>query len=649
MKKQYDIFISYRRSSYDTANLVATRLRAAGYSVFFDMETLRSGKFNEQLFDVIDHCRDFVVVLPPNALDRCVHEDDWVRLEVCRAMAGNKNIVPIMLNGFVWPTPMPTGMEELCKYHALTASSIEYFDMAMERLQKRYLLSKRHFPAAKLAKYLGVIILALLSIVAIMWGVFTVLSKDVCLRYATALTMDASNVHMLASENDGLVRDWNEFDNALRYESKPERIARLQEKMVQRIDLVEKNLAQLWKVDSTAMEISPYHGFLLSIHGINSEEVAMSPLLATLYYTDYLEQLNILRNTVQNPNTINRRYSTVQFEVLNHSINIYYISLLAELSKFPKRALSTFEELNGKWTYFPTGVYQLGEDFKYYETANEKENRLAEEVLSRFESILEIEDAKLEDMEHKVDDFERQMDEGLSSIQSQMDSTATILDNIAQIDQTKKQNASELAIRKEKIKAKEVAVKASQAELEELDKQYVEVYNSLKEKCAIEQDDDQWYKWGKIRRWGNYLSMLVDSRQGLLAQGIYSTSSITPEVAYADMNSLLMVYQTYHPESTAYVSAAKQFFKEVSKAKREYRGVVIFAFKDDAKHPFFEIGDIIVGYNGRPIKDYDEFKAAYKENKSANVDFLRLIDGCFEDVNRSISDTDIIGFLDLTE
>lgn len=26
-QKKYDIFISYRRSSYDTANLVATRLR----------------------------------------------------------------------------------------------------------------------------------------------------------------------------------------------------------------------------------------------------------------------------------------------------------------------------------------------------------------------------------------------------------------------------------------------------------------------------------------------------------------------------------------------------------------------------------------------------------------------------------------------
>ncbi len=78
---EYDVFISYRRSSYDTANLIATRLKAAGYSVFFDMETLRAGKFNEQLFNVIDNCKDFVLVLPPKALDRCVKGEAYTNWE----------------------------------------------------------------------------------------------------------------------------------------------------------------------------------------------------------------------------------------------------------------------------------------------------------------------------------------------------------------------------------------------------------------------------------------------------------------------------------------------------------------------------------------------------------------------------------------
>ncbi len=647
--KKYDIFISYRRSSYDTANLVATRLRAAGYSVFFDMESLRSGKFNEQLYEVIDNCTDFVVVLPPNALDRCVSEDDWVRLEVCRAIKGNKNIVPIMLNGFVWPNPMPTGMEELSNYQALTASSIEYFDLAMERLQKCYLRSKRHFPIIKLAKYLGVIVLALSLIIAILWGVFSVLSKDVCQKYATALTKDASYVYMIADENNGLAKDWSEFENTLRYESNPERKARLQEEMKGRIDLAETNLTRLWQVDSTAMEINPYHSFLLSINGINAEEIAQSPIFATLYYTDYMDQLAVLRNTVQDPNTLNRRYAMVRFETFEHSMNCYYVSLLSELSRFPQKSLTAFNELHKKWIYFPTQVYKFGEDREYYEAVAEKENSLAEAALSRFESVLEQADAQLMDIEDTVDEFGKQIDEGLSSMQSRIDSTATIFNIMAQAEQQKKQNTAELAIRKEKVKATEVAVKASRAELEELDKQYIEVYNSLKEKCAIEQGDDQWYQWGKICHLGNYLSMLAKSRQGLLSQGIYSTSSITPEVVYADVNSSLTVYQTYHPESAAYVTSAKQFFKDISKSKREYRGIIIFAFKDDAKHPFFEVGDIIVGYNGNPIKNYEDFRTAYKADKSGEVEFLRLIDGRFDEIKRPISDTDIVGLLDLTE
>ncbi len=65
MTTHYDVFISYRRENgFDTANLIADRLRHAGYSVFLDLEVLKSGKFNEQIYGEIDSCQDFVLVLP---------------------------------------------------------------------------------------------------------------------------------------------------------------------------------------------------------------------------------------------------------------------------------------------------------------------------------------------------------------------------------------------------------------------------------------------------------------------------------------------------------------------------------------------------------------------------------------------------------
>lgn len=648
-KKQYDIFISYRRSSYDIANLIATRLKAEGYSVFFDMEALRAGKFNEQLYDVIDNCTDFVSVLPPEALDRCVNEDDWVRLEICRAIEKKKNIVPVMLNGFTWPSPMPEGMEELRNYQALTANSIEYFDMAMERLQTRYLLSKRHLPVRKIMKVASIVVTALLAVVGILWGVFMMLSQDVCQKYATSLTKDANHVHLIAETNFDLKKDWEKFNLACSYERKPERMAEMQQSMLDRLDVAEKSLKQTWAVDSVPMDISPYHSFLLSLHGINAEEMAISPQFVTLYYKDYLEQLEAMRRAAREPSTIYLRYVDALFEMFGHSINSYYASLLCELSPFPANSLTTFNEMHQLWTHFPNN-YEMGKERSFYEDIVNKESLLAQNALSRYESLLEEKDAQLEDLQIKQDSLETAIGERLSGIKGQQDSAALAMFHaMSEVAQIQKENEQELAMRREKVEAKRKMAEASKAELAELDKQYVQTYESLKAKCTLEEDDDQWYKWGKIRRWGSFLAMVTQSRQQLEAEGIRSASSVTPEMANAEMSSLLSVYQTYHPESKDYVAAAKQFYREVSKGKRTYAGVIIFGFKDDAAHPYFRKGDIVTEYNGKPIKDYDAFKAAFKVDETGTVTFLRLDGSSFDEVKKPIEQTDIIGFLDLTE
>lgn len=432
--KQYDIFISYRRSSYDTANLIATRLKSAGYSVFFDMETLRSGKFNEQLYDAIDNCKDFIVVLPPNALDRCVNEDDWVRLEVCHAMEKGKNVIPVMLNGFTWPEPMPDGMENLRDCQALTASSIEYFDLAMERLQKQYLQSKPRIPFFRLLKYASACILSLLAVIAILWGVFYILSKDVCVQYATALTKDANNVHIIAEEQYKLAKAWETFDRAFSYERDPERIAEIQDFIEERIDLAENNVKQCWTADSVEMDISTYQRFLLSLHNINAEEIAMSPVLATLYYTDFTgEQLNFLRETARNPNSLNMKQADAILKVSEHTINSYYAGILSELSTFPKSSLGAFNELSPNWIHFPIQLYKVGESQEYYENIIIVEGKLADEILRRLESLFEQMDATIEDLENK----DAMLDELIEQGQMYIDSTEMKNLIAAEIEQIK--------------------------------------------------------------------------------------------------------------------------------------------------------------------------------------------------------------------
>lgn len=137
-----DVFISYRRDGGDmTAMYIYQALKERGYNVFYDLEVLRAGKFNEALLEAIDSCTDFVLILSPHALDRCRDDGDWVRREIAEALKKKKNIVPVMLNGFQFPEELPEDIEDVRFQNGLSATT-EYFTESMDRLCSRYLTSR---------------------------------------------------------------------------------------------------------------------------------------------------------------------------------------------------------------------------------------------------------------------------------------------------------------------------------------------------------------------------------------------------------------------------------------------------------------------------------------------------------------------------
>lgn len=100
----YDAFISYRRESgFLMAQVIYDKLRERGIQCFFDLEELRSGKFDEKILVAIREAHTFILVLPKDALNRCVNEDDWVRQEIIEAVRCDKVIIPVMYDGFEWP------------------------------------------------------------------------------------------------------------------------------------------------------------------------------------------------------------------------------------------------------------------------------------------------------------------------------------------------------------------------------------------------------------------------------------------------------------------------------------------------------------------------------------------------------------------
>jgi hypothetical protein len=146
----HDIFICYRRDGGEhLAARVAHALRTRGFSVFMDIEDLKSGKFNEALLAKIDEATDFIAILTPGCLDRCTSNDDWVRLEIAHAIKSGKNLVPLIGRGFQMPasTALPTDISTLPLYNAL-APVHELFDASIDRLSSVFLRS--HPRAAQL-------------------------------------------------------------------------------------------------------------------------------------------------------------------------------------------------------------------------------------------------------------------------------------------------------------------------------------------------------------------------------------------------------------------------------------------------------------------------------------------------------------------
>lgn len=132
----YDVFISYRRDGGDSfAMILKNELKDRGLKVFHDIESLRSGDFNKQLYREIEKSRKVVLVLPPNALDRCINDpNDWVRLEIEHAIQCGKDIIPIMLRGFVFPDSLPAPLDLISNYQGLEPRMDHTFQSSMDYL-----------------------------------------------------------------------------------------------------------------------------------------------------------------------------------------------------------------------------------------------------------------------------------------------------------------------------------------------------------------------------------------------------------------------------------------------------------------------------------------------------------------------------------
>lgn len=118
------------------AQLLHDRLQDKGYNCFFDLDELNSGKFDKKIIDAIADAPNFILVLSQGALDRCVNEEDWVRKEILMAVELGKNIIPVMYDGFEWPSrsaDLPHAIKEL-EYLNCVIGSREYLQAMIDKI-----------------------------------------------------------------------------------------------------------------------------------------------------------------------------------------------------------------------------------------------------------------------------------------------------------------------------------------------------------------------------------------------------------------------------------------------------------------------------------------------------------------------------------
>jgi tetratricopeptide (TPR) repeat protein len=137
------VFISYRRTNFAWALAVYQNLTHHGYDVFLDYSGIASGDFESAILGNIKARAHFLVVLTPSALERCENPADWLRREIETALTYQRNIVPLMLEGFDFNSPAIVGqlqdaLTSLKRYNGLSVPQA-YFEEAMERLRSKYL------------------------------------------------------------------------------------------------------------------------------------------------------------------------------------------------------------------------------------------------------------------------------------------------------------------------------------------------------------------------------------------------------------------------------------------------------------------------------------------------------------------------------
>ena len=153
MNPTFDIFISYRRKDSDgkvSGRDIAARIKNAfedrGYDVFFDLDNIQDGFFDDRIIPAIRTCKVFILILSTDALVRCSNQDDWVRREIKEAIDSGCHIIPINPDGAFegWPKDLPNEIELIKRIHISEMNMDTIFKESIQHIEETRIRKVAH-------------------------------------------------------------------------------------------------------------------------------------------------------------------------------------------------------------------------------------------------------------------------------------------------------------------------------------------------------------------------------------------------------------------------------------------------------------------------------------------------------------------------
>lgn len=141
--EQKTVFISYRRAlSKYLARSIYQDLKANGWDVFLDVNSIDSGDFDRIILNQIGARAHFILLISPGSLERCANPDDWVLREIQEAVRLERNIVPLIDDDADFSREigyLPSELREVISKKNSVRLLHDYFEEGLQRVRNRFL------------------------------------------------------------------------------------------------------------------------------------------------------------------------------------------------------------------------------------------------------------------------------------------------------------------------------------------------------------------------------------------------------------------------------------------------------------------------------------------------------------------------------